>query len=43
MLTPATRMPMPTVVVDHAIPPYSCSQKWPTMPAIPMTTSTNAV
>ena len=39
---PTTRMPMPTVAPDQAMPPYSCSQKWATIPMMPTTTRPNA-
>ena len=34
---------MPTVMADHAMPPYSWSQKCATMPTMPMRTRANAV
>ena len=36
-------MPVPTVMADHAMPPYSWSQKCATMPTMPMRTRANAV
>jgi hypothetical protein len=39
---PTMTMPVPTLIPDHAIPPYSSIQKWPTMPTTPMATQANA-